>query len=185
VRKGSHPIAQFDGEAAFLSNFWPWNGKVYVADHPVTYNGVHYKTAEHAFQSAKTRFPSQKRMIAAALTPGQAKRYGRRVDLREDWEDVKVSVMRTVLRSKFEVLALHEKLLATGDRLLIEGNSWGDAFWGAVSMSQMPMTSELADVTMWKLPPGPNSNLFGENHLGKLLMELREELRAEASHPHR
>ncbi|MER9471023.1 NADAR family protein [Mesorhizobium sp. M0520] len=73
---------------------------------------------------------------------------------RPDWDDVKVDVMRDILRAKVDQ---HEyvkrKLLATGDRELVE-DSWRDDFWG------------------W----GPNRD--GKNMLGRLWMEIRAELRA-------
>ena len=86
------------------------------------------------------------------LSGGQAKRLGKRVELRPDWEDVKIDIMRQVLKSKFtQNPELKAKLIATGDAELIEGNNWNDRFWGVC-------------------------NGKGQNHLGRLLMELRAEL---------
>lgn len=73
---------------------------------------------------------------------------------RADWDDIKLDVMRRILRAKVEQHEyVRRKLLATGDRELVE-NSWRDPFWG------------------W----GPSRD--GENMLGKLWMELRSELRS-------
>jgi ribA/ribD-fused uncharacterized protein len=92
--------------------------------------------------------------IAKAATPGTAKRLGRAVSLRTDWETIKFAVMENLLRQKFANPALRWQLLATGSATLHEGNSWGDRIWG-------------------ECPLG-----VGENHLGRLLMKIRDELRA-------
>ena len=93
--------------------------------------------------------------IATAKTPGQAKRAGRKAVLRHDWEDVKMNVMRKALRKKFSDPELKAKLLATGDQILEEGNTWHDKYWGVDSVTRE-----------------------GKNMLGKILMEIRDELRA-------
>jgi ribA/ribD-fused uncharacterized protein len=127
----------------FLSNFYPAS---------VIYQGRKYRTSEHAFQAAKTLDKNQRKTIAAFEEPALAKRMGRVVELREDWEDVKLGVMKIILRDKFKRNAdLRKQLLATGDSELIEGNVWGDTYWGVCQGK-------------------------GENHLGKLLMEVRQEL---------
>jgi len=77
--------------------------------------------------------------------------------LRRDWETVKVAVMRELLRLKFQQPALRERLLATGETRLIEGNKWNDRTWGCVWVK-----------TQW----------VGRNLLGQLLMEVRTEVRA-------
>ena len=74
--------------------------------------------------------------------------------LRPDWETEKISIMRALLRLKFADPALRAQLVATGVRPLVEGNRWGDRFWGVC---------------------GGN----GQNMLGKLLMEIRAELRSQ------
>jgi N-glycosidase YbiA len=121
---------------------------------PLLFHSVDYKTAEHAFQALKTTNPDEFWPIVNAKTPGQAKRLGRRCKLRADWEQVKLTMMRDVLCVKFSDGDLGQRLLRTGDAHLEEGNSWGDRFWGTV-------------------------NGTGENHLGKLLMEIRRELRSD------
>ena len=93
----------------------------------------------------------KKLKIAQATKPVTAKKMGRRVNLRKDWEDVKIQVMEKGLRLKFQDPTLRKKLLATGDEELVEGNPWGDRYWGVCNGS-------------------------GKNKLGKLLMKIREEL---------
>lgn len=144
-------ISKFTGEYSFLSNFY---------HSPFCYQGNIYPTAEHAFQAYKTLDGTQRIIFHSAdltndrteLSPGQAKQLGRKLDLREDWEEVKVDVMRDVLRAKFEFYPCREMLLETGDQELVEGNHWNDTFWGVCRSK-------------------------GKNTLGKLLMEVREELR--------
>ena len=141
-------IVEFDGEYAFLSNFY---------DSPIFYEGITYPTNEHFFQAMKTLDIETRKAIAAAPTPGAAKRMGRHVSLRPDWEQVKVDVMRTGLMLKFTDAALAEKLLATGDEELVEGNWWHDNTWGNCHCTEC-------------------SRKGGRNLLGMLLMELRKEL---------
>lgn len=137
-------IDRFDGEYRFLSNFWK---------HPVTYGGAVYPNNEAAFQAAKCANPAQKKMFETMENPGDAKRAGRRVQLRPDWEDVKVGIMTDIVRAKFAPgSGLAEKLLATGDAKLVEGNTWNDTFWGVCRGR-------------------------GRNELGKILMKIRDELR--------
>ena len=143
-------IDSFTGKYYFLSNF----SNSYIYDE----KGIEYPTVEHYFQAAKT-FNTQKRQeIAAAPTPGKAKWLGRRVNLRPDWNDVKTDVMRSALRIKFSQPYLREKLLETGDAELIEGNWWHDNFYGDCHCEKC-------------------KNIAGENRLGKLLMEIREDLK--------
>lgn len=140
------PIISFSGQYRFLSNFYPALGS----------------TVEHLFQASKALYPNEATWVMEARTPGEAKRRGRKVEKRPDWDVVRISVMRHHLRRKFAEPELRTKLLATGERILIEGNTWGDKFWGAV----------------FEQPPRhPHASIVGENHLGKLLMEIRSELR--------
>ena len=137
----------FSGEHEFLCNFY---------NHKFEFEERSYPTSEHAYQAAKTHQEHEKDGIAGAWGPGLAKKLGRRVKLREDWNEVKNDVMYRVLQAKFSDKRLRQKLIDTGDMELVEGNTWGDCYWGV-------------DI---------NSGI-GENHLGKLLMKLREELKNE------
>ncbi len=141
-------IAEFEGEYAFLSNFYP---------SPIFHDGIAYPTVEHFFQGMKTLDIAERKAIAGAPTPGKAKRMGRQVKLRSDWERVKAYYMELGLRLKFENPELAQKLIATGDEELIEGNWWHDNTWGSC----------YCDTCMHKA---------GRNMLGMLLMELRKEL---------
>lgn len=142
-------IKTFRGDNFFLSNF-------YVA--PVFYQGIRYENNEAAFQAAKC--PERMRDFCG-LSPQAAKRLGRRVELRPDWEEVKYDVMYQVCKAKFlQNPDLFKRLLATGDAELVEGNTWGDKVWGVC-------------------------NGVGENNLGKTLMHIRNELHQFQSNPQR
>ncbi|MCC7422631.1 MAG: NADAR family protein [Planctomycetaceae bacterium] len=138
-------IDSFRGTYRFLSNFWPAE---------VVYEGTRYASVEHAYQAAKCLHRSEKEMVRTAATPGQAKRLARTVTVRFDWEEIRVGVMRDLVRLKFRTHAdLAAMLVATGEARLVEANSWGDTFWGECRGE-------------------------GQNRLGRILMEVREELRA-------
>jgi len=138
----SNVIDSFRGEFDWLSNFFQCQ---------VEFEGMNFSNVEAAFQAAKC-LDMKERERFFGLSGGQAKRLGRRVELRSDWEEVKIEIMRQVLKSKFtQNSELREKLIATGDTELIEGNNWNDTFWGVCRGK-------------------------GRNHLGKLLMEVRAEL---------
>ena len=132
-------IAAFTGIHAFLSNFHR---------HPFAWNGRRWETAEHPYQAYKTIDPVARERIAAAPTPGAAKRAGRAVELRADWETVKRQVMQSILVAKFSVPDLRRRLLETGDAELVEGNHWGDTYWGVCRGT-------------------------GRNELGRILMRIR------------
>lgn len=140
-------IDRFIGKNYFLDNFYPSN---------CIYDGERYATTEHAFQAAKSLDPRTRVLVALCNTPAEAKAFGRNIKpLREDWDQVKVSVMEEILRSKFTRHDdLRQKLLETGDAILIEGNNHRDRFWGQYKGE-------------------------GKNMLGTLLMKLREEFRNE------
>ena len=136
-------IDRFRGEFAFLSNFHR---------HPFEWRGHLFATAEHAFQSAKSRDERERARIREAASPAEAKRLGRRADLRCEWERIKDDVMHSVLRAKFAVPELRDALLATGDAELVEGNAWGDTYWGVCGGR-------------------------GRNQLGRTLMRIRDDIR--------
>ena len=121
-RTTTPPITSFTGEHTFLSNFAP---------SPLTYLGIEdWPTVEHAYQAAKTLDVAEQRKIWVSPKPGNAKAMGRRVTLRPDWEDVKVDIMRELIRLKFTAPTLRLWLKNTGDAPLVEGNTWNDTFWG-------------------------------------------------------
>ena len=85
-------------------------------------------------------------------TPALAKRYGKAVSMRPNWDEIKVRVMCEIVEAKFtQNPNLTNMLLATEDAILIEGNTWGDTFWGVCDGK-------------------------GENNLGKVLMRVRDRL---------
>lgn len=164
------PILEFSGDYRWLSNFH---------DYIIDLGGRMFASSEHAFQATKTFDPVWQKDIQQARSPGSAKRLGKECPLRDDWDGIKVEMMRLVLAAKFPEgdKALTLKLLATGDRILVEGNNWNDTFWGACW------------VPLWRMRLGEKSwahvvhedkstdYLVGENHLGLLLTERRAELR--------
>lgn len=121
---------------------------------PVIWQGVLYPSVEHAYQAAKTDDPAWIARIAAAATPAEAKRLGGRLPVRQTWNRERLAVMEALLRQKFAHPDLRAQLLATGDVQLYEGNAWGDRFWGV------------------DLRTGE-----GRNILGRLLMQIRNDLR--------
>jgi len=140
----SNKINSFSGKYEFLSNFYPVR---------IKYQGIIYPTSEHAFQASKSLDPEVRKRFSTYKTPGIAKRMGRKVDLRPDWESVKVKVMMQIVYRKFrQHPVLAKRLLATGNQDLIEGNTWNDTYWG-VCRGQ------------------------GKNYLGKILMKVRKELK--------
>lgn len=132
-------IDSFAGKYRFLSNFHP---------SPVQVGTHHAITVEHAYQASKTIDEREFLWVLAAATPGQAKRRGSKVTLRDDWTRLRQPIMRGLLKSKFMSLDLANKLILTGNQILIEGNTWGDTFWGMC-------------------------NGRGLNKLGKMLMAIR------------
>ena len=136
-------IRRFDGEFSFLSNFYEHT--IYGLD------GSAYKTNEHYFQAHKALTPEEHELVRYAPTARSAKLAGRRVQLRPDWEAVKFGVMRAAITAKFTPYKEPgRRLILTAPNRLVEGNTWGDRFWGV-------------DGT-------------GENWLGVLLMARRAEL---------
>lgn len=137
-------IDDFRGEYRWLSNFHLCT---------IHYEHLVYPSTEHAYQAAKSEHTSMRMLFTtSAMTCREAKRAGGSLTLRADWEQVKDGVMLAVLRDKFTRHAdLRVKLLSTGDAQLIEGNTWGDTYWGVCRG-------------------------IGKNMLGTLLMQVRSEL---------
>ena len=143
VRKET-AVTSFRGKYAFLSNF-------YAAE--VTFEGMTYPTNEAAFQAAKCLDPEDRVPFAEQKNLVLAKRMGRKVTLRSDWEYVKSGIMEKIVRAKFtEHPELAAQLVATGDLPLMEGNGWHDTFWGVDEKTGR-----------------------GENRLGEILMKVRKE----------
>lgn len=133
-------IDKFSGKNRWLSNFWPAE---------VELDGVTYASVEHAYQAAKTT-NNDDRALFHGISAGVAKKLSKKIKVRDDWDNIKIEVMINLNLQKYQKHPdLAAKLIATGDQPLVEGNTWGDVFWGVC-------------------------NGVGENHLGKILMEIRK-----------
>ena len=139
-------IDEFKDEYRFLSNFW-------VLENPIEIEGLVFDSSEAAYQAMKTLDPIARGKFQE-LTPSESKKFGKNLDMRKDWEEVKVGVMEEIVQQKFDKNPkLAQKLIETYPQQLVEGNWWGDTFWG-VSIK----------------------NHSGQNHLGEILMKIRKEL---------
>ena len=136
-------IDSFRGEYRFLSNFW---------EYPIVYESIVYPTTEHAYQAAKSNDALIKIDISLAKTPGIAKKIGNTIIMRSDWNSIKIKVMGDITRLKYNGdNDLSKMLINTSPHELVEGNIWGDTFWGVCKG-------------------------VGCNHLGKILMMRRSQL---------
>lgn len=122
----------------------------------VELDGIEYFSVEHAYMSAKSDDPQWKEYCRTEHQAGNVKRASRNIQLVSDWETKKVIVMRQLLEKKFHAYPFSRQLLSTGTEEIQEGNTWNDKFWGVC------------------LKTGK-----GENNLGKMIMEIRKELRGE------
>jgi ribA/ribD-fused uncharacterized protein len=153
-------IREFKGDYKFLSNF---------TETPLIWEGLDFRSVEHAFQAAKIgwrpvvgglqHIPAVEK-IRAATTAREAKKLGRSMQMVENWDAIKLGIMLEILARKFSPYRsgdLDLQLVGTGDATLIEGNTWGDLFWGRDFKTGQ-----------------------GQNWLGVLLMVHRSQLQ---SHP--
>ena len=146
--KAFHFIHGFQDKYRFLSNF-------YMSEYKL--NGKSYYTVENGFQSYKTDPPDER--IRVAGTPSEAKRLGRLVPLRSDWEEIKDKVMHEHVLAKFSQNDdLKQLLIKTNDAVLCEDNTWHDNYWGDCTCDKCQF-------------------IEGKNMLGKILMKVREQLR--------
>lgn len=134
-------ITSFKGYYFFLSNFYTVN---------IVYDQLTYPSVEHAYQAAKTLDLGYRELIQRASTAGKAKQIGKVVPIRDNWELIKIAVMRNLVRQKFQDEQLNSRLQNTSPAVLEEGNYWGDTFWGV------------------------DLDGNGSNWLGKILMEIRD-----------
>ena len=142
----SNTIDNFKGEYAWLSNF---------AEAKTSWDDKIYPTVEHAFQAVKTLDENQRETIRLSPTPGKAKRLGRKVVLRNNWEIIKEKVMLELVNRKFKDSTLRQLLIDTGDATLVEGNTFHDNFWGNCTCSKC-------------------QHKPGKNMLGHILMRVRD-----------
>lgn len=137
-------IKGFHGTYFFLSNF---------SDSKIKIGNYTFDNGEAAFHSFKQ---PEIAYVFVGVNPSTAKKKGRMVHLRSDWEEVKDNVMYNVVKAKFEQNPdLKEKLIATDDAYLEETNTWRDCYWGVYYGK-------------------------GKNKLGEILMRVREELKMSA-----
>ena len=152
-------IDKFEGRYRFLSNFYPCK---------IEHQGITYPSVENFYVAMKVNdqqlingkyyTPGDFReMIARISNPAEVKKLGSKIKLRTGWDEKKLEVMNWGVRQKFKDETLSEMLLSTGDQELIEGTWWHDKFWGICICTKCANK--------------------GENHLGKILMEVREELK--------
>lgn len=135
-------IDSFMGEYRWLSNFHLCS---------ILYNGLVYPSSENAYQAAKCKNEDDK-LLFVGISPRDARKLGQQIEMRSDWDIIKLSVMRAITDIKFnDHFDLKQLLLNTRDKELIEGNNWNDTYWGICKG-------------------------IGNNHLGKILMAKRQEL---------
>jgi hypothetical protein len=134
-------IREFQGQYRWLSNFWPA---------PISYGHDIYPTVEHFYQAMKTTDQTKRKAIITLPHAAAVKKFAKTIQLRDDWEDIKLDVMRLAIAKKFVAgSALADLLLQTGHATLVEGNNWGDTFWGVCKNK-------------------------GANHLGLIIMAHRQ-----------
>jgi ribA/ribD-fused uncharacterized protein len=143
IEDKKNPILGFRDQYAFLSSF-------YLCD--INYKGVLFESVEHAYQAQKATNEADFNLIKNSFKPSLAKHFAKTIKLREDWTKVKDGVMLDLVRIKFSIPDMRDKLLETADSYLEETNYWNDTYWGVY-------------------------NGKGKNKLGKILMKVREELR--------
>lgn len=147
-------ISTFSGQYKFLSNMYPAE---------FVWDNIVWRSSEHAYVAAKITDRILRIEISKIRRAGDVKRFGRTLELRPDWEEVKIDMMREIVRAKFtQNPLLKDWLIATGDAHIEEGNTWNDRFWGIC-------------------PPDSDN---GRNELGKILMQLRVEMGGKYSHSH-
>jgi ribA/ribD-fused uncharacterized protein len=150
-------ITKFKGEFRWLSNFWAVQ---------VVLDGMAYPSVEHAYVAAKTLDPQVREKIRTLSTAADAKRFGRKIGksipLRSEWNDVfRIALMRGLLRQKFTTPDLRQRLIATGDEMLVESGHWHDVFFGVCTCAKCRGK--------------------GLNWLGVLLMEIRADCRSQGA----
>ena len=139
-------INSFRGEYYWLSNFYPVD---------IFYKGRLYPSVEHAFMSSKSDSEEWKIFCSdSSNPPGKVKVAGRTVKLVDNWNNIRIQVMRECILLKFSQEPFKSKLLSTGNINIVEGNDWGDTYWGF-------------DIRKGK----------GKNYLGRIIMETRDILK--------
>ena len=147
-------IESFTGRWRFLSNFYPVE---------IQYKGIKYPSVENFYVAMKIKedqvinnkfmtLSDCQELISKIKNPSEVKKLGKSLKVRKDWNEIKLKIMEWAVNEKFKNIDLAKMLLETGDEQLIEGNWWGDVYWGIC-------------------------NGKGENNLGKILMKIRERIK--------
>ena len=145
-------IDSFRGEYNFLSNYCSCSFE---------YKGLVYPNSEAAFQAQKCATEEAKIKYTTTKNPVVIKSMGKKEpNLPENWDEIAYGIMYDVLKAKFSVPEMREKLLSTGDAELVEGNHWHDNRWGRCTCEKC-------------------KNKEAKNWLGKILMEIRDEIKEE------
>jgi len=153
-------IDSFSGRWRFLSNFHPCT---------IEFQGIKYPSVEHYYVAMKIKTDQQldgknitlidcREMISRMKDPAKVKQLGKVLKLRKDWDKIKLDTMLWGVREKFKDQDLRQLLIDTSEHEIVEGNNWGDKFWGVCGG-------------------------VGENHLGKILMKVREEVKQVDNRP--
>lgn len=131
-------------EYGWLSNFY------HTKETQFTIKGVSFNSVEQAYQSYKAANPKVFNYVYAGYTPSECKRRGRRAVITDNWDLKKIPIMSMCVLAKFEQNEyLKNKLLETGNELLVEYTTWNDSYWGV------------------------NQKYVGDNNLGKIIMTTR------------
>jgi ribA/ribD-fused uncharacterized protein len=147
-------IESFTGRWRFLSNFYPVE---------IQYKGIKYPSVENFYVAMKIKedqvinnkfmtLSDCQELISKIKNPSEVKKLGKSLKVRKDWDEIKLKIMEWGVNEKFKNIDLAKMLLETGDEQLVEGNWWGDVYWGIC-------------------------NGKGENNLGKILMKIREKIK--------
>lgn len=139
-------IVKFSGDYEFLSNFY---------NSEIEYKGIVYKNSESAYQAQKLdpKYIDEYIQDFVNINANIAKKLGREIPQRDDWEEVRLNIMYEITLAKYtQSEELRQLLISTGNKVIIEGNYWEDTFWGVC-------------------------NDIGENNLGKIIMRVRGEIR--------
>ena len=150
-------IHGFEGKYSFLSNFYAC--ETYYP-YTLTRETPYFPTSEHAYQAMKAIDEDDADSIRCAPTPDQAKRIAHKITVRKDWEDIKDDIMLAIVRAKFTNPVMRQRLILTlikGYEDMVEDNYWHDNYWGNCTCERC-------------------KNIVGQNKLGKILKQVREEI---------
>lgn len=137
-------ILGFSGEYRWLSNF-------YRLEYPIEVNGYNFYTIENLYQAFKCAKQDDFKYFAD-ITPSEAKKLGRTIEIINGWDSMKLEVMRELQIIKYSQPKFRDLLIQTGDLYIEETNTWNDTYWGVC-------------------------NGIGLNNLGKIIMDIRETLK--------